>query len=413
MSLAPDAPTRGVAIHLSFIWFFALGSLGCIFPFYSLFLNTVGGLSGSEVGIVMSVPPLVSIFIQGPWGQIADRTGARSRVVAILAAGTAVTCFALSIPTSFWGFLVATAAMAIFSAAFIPNTMALTLSQIHEATGRLFGRIRVWGTVGFAITVVGFPWLLDYWQQSQGMVTGTDGDPEPGLRLMFVLGAITAALTIPFALALPQNAVSHARAARGEWRSLLRNRNFVRILVVTVLAYACIQGPMALFPILVRAQGGGLDAVSEMWLLMIALEIPLIFFFGKAVGRTGPRGVIAIGLLASSVRWTVSGFVDDLTIVAAVQLLHGVAVWGLILGAPLYVDLSVPARLRSTAQGLLAMVGIAFGGMLSTFAAGWLVEFYGAAMPARVGGIGVGLLALALPLLLPRIDTQARQPTAP
>ena len=75
----------------------------------------------------------------------------------------------------------------------------------------------------------------------------------------------------------------------------------MRILVVTFLAYGCIQGPMALFPILVRAQGGGLDVVSEMWLLMIALELPLIFFFGKAVAWAGPRGVIAIGLLASAV----------------------------------------------------------------------------------------------------------------
>ena len=156
MSLAPDPPTRGVAVQLSLIWFFALGSLGCIFPFYSLFLNTEGGLSGGQVGIVMAIPALISIFSQGPWGQLADRTGARSGVVAVLAAGTAITCLALALPTQFVGFLVATAAMAIFSAAFIPNTMALTLAQVHDATGKLFGRIRVWGTIGFAVTVVGF-----------------------------------------------------------------------------------------------------------------------------------------------------------------------------------------------------------------------------------------------------------------
>ena len=407
MSLAGDAPAPGVAVKLSLVWFFALGSLGCIFPFYSLFLATEGGLSGAQVGVVMAVPALVSIFCQGPWGQLADRTGARSRVVALLAIGTAVTCLALALPTHFAGFVIATAAMAIFSAAFIPNTMALTLAQIHDATGRLFGRIRVWGTIGFAITVTSFPFLVAKWQEWTGVAAAGPTDPEPGFRLMFVIGAVTAALTIPFALALPRTAISHARAEKGEWRTLLRNRNFVRLLVVTFLAYGCIQGPMALFPILIRAQGGGLEVVSEMWLLMIALELPLIFFFGKAVAWAGPRGVIAIGLLASAVRWIVSGFVDDLTVVAAAQLLHGAAVFGLILGAPLYVDLSVPASLRSTAQGLLAMVGIAFGGMLSNLAAGTLIEVYGATAPARFGGIGIGVLALSLPLLLPRIDPAA------
>ena len=403
MPVASPKPAAGVAGKLSLVWFLALGSLGLLFPFYSLFLTTEGGLSGSEVGLVMATPPLVSIFSQGLWGQLADRTGARNRVVALLALGTALGAGALTFAAGFVGFLVVSALMAVFSAALIPNTMALTLAHVHDATGRLFGRVRVWGTVGFAITVVSFPWLLDRWQQSQGLSPGSPTDTEPGLRLMFPLAAITAVLVVPVALALPRTATSHLRAKRGEWRALLRNRNFVRLLVVTLLAYGCIQGPMALFPILVHAQGGGLDAISGMWILMLSLEIPLVFFFGAAVSRAGPRGVIAIGLLASALRWIVSGFVDNLEVVAAVQVLHGIAVWGLILGAPLYVDLSVPPHLRSTAQGLLAMVGIAIGGTLSTISAGWLIELYGATAPARVGGFGVLLLALALPVLLPKI----------
>lgn len=412
MSLAPalpsPAPTRGVVLKLSLIWFFGLGSFGVLFPFFSLFLRTEGGLRGGEIGLVMALPPLVSILSQGLWGQLADRTGQRSRVVALLAAGTAAGCILLTLPRGFGGFAAAAFFVAIFSSAFVPATMALTLAQVHEATGKLFGRVRVWGTVGFALTVGSFPWLLDHWQQWNGMLPAAATDTEPGLRLMFPLAAACVLLVIPFALTLPRSALSHVRAEPRQWRELFRNPRFLRLLLVMFLAYFCVQGPMALFPLLVLGQGGGLDALSGMWLLMLALEIPLIFFFGAGVVRAGPRGVIAIGLFASALRWIVSGFVDDLAVVAVFQLLHGVAVWGLILGAPLYVDLSVPAPLRSTAQGLLAMVGISAGGMLSIVSAGWLVEFYGPETPAQVGGIGIFLLALVLPWLLPRIEIERR-----
>ena len=90
MSVASPRPAAGVAGKLSLIWFLALGSVGLFFPFYSLFLKTEGGLSGSEVGLVMAMPSLVSIISQGLWGQLADRTGARNRLVALLALGTAL-----------------------------------------------------------------------------------------------------------------------------------------------------------------------------------------------------------------------------------------------------------------------------------------------------------------------------------
>ena len=157
---------------------------------------------------------------------------------------------------------------------------------------------------------------------------------------------------------------------------------------------------MVLFPILVSAQGGGIQAISRMWLLMLALELPLVLAFGAAMSRIGPRGVIAIGTAAAAVRWTISGFVEDLTIVGAAQVLHGVSVWGIILGVPFYVDRIVPLQLRATAQGLAAMAGISLGSILSNLGAGWLTETYGATAPARVAGVASALLLLALPFLV-------------
>ena len=63
------------------------------------------------------------------------------------------------------------------------------------------------------------------------------------------------------------------------------------------------------------------------------------------------------------------------------QLLHGVVVAGLVIGAPLYVEQCVPQQLRSTGQTSLTMLGFGLGGIVSNLATGWLVDVYGPAGP--------------------------------
>ncbi|MEE9185938.1 MAG: MFS transporter, partial [Candidatus Binatia bacterium] len=65
---------------LALFWFIYMGALGIFFPYYSLYLRENAGLSGSQVGLVLAIIPLVGIVAQPFWGQVADRTGERSRV---------------------------------------------------------------------------------------------------------------------------------------------------------------------------------------------------------------------------------------------------------------------------------------------------------------------------------------------
>ena len=129
------------------------------------------------------------------------------------------------------------------------------------------------------------------------------------------------------------------------------------------------------------------------------VEIPLVAYSGAGLKRLGARGLLALGVFAGGLRWTVSGLSDDLYVIYAVQMLHGVMVAGLLLGGPLYLDAVVPERLRSTGQALLSMVGIGVGGIISNTASGWLLEHVGPNAPYVIGGVG----ALALGCLAHRI----------
>jgi len=382
-------------------WFFCLGGLGVFFPFYSLYLHENVGLDAAQVGVVCAVLPLVGLFAQPFWGQVADRTGSRSRVLSLLAVGTAIGYAALYFWKGFASLLFGTAVLACFSTALIPACVAVTLAITKGADHRAFGLTRTWGTIGFLTLVVVFPPILHYSQSLRGLVATEGGPSEPGLEIMFLGSGLLALICGLIALRLPRTDALVVRAPRGDWRRLLRHRPFVRLLIFALLAYFFLQGPMIFFPLFVRAHGGTLDWISWMWIPMLVVEIPVIALLGETVARIGARGLLATGVIAGGLRWLVCGLSSDLTWIFAIQILHGITVAGLLLGAPLYIDAVVPERLRSTGQGMLAMIGISLGGICSNLGAGWLLENAGTDVPYLAGGIGAIILGCALPLIIP------------
>ena len=77
-------------VVMALVWFFCLGGLGIWFPLYTLYLHENAALSGAQVGRVMAIIPLVGILSQPFWGQVADRTGSRTRVLTALAMSVAL-----------------------------------------------------------------------------------------------------------------------------------------------------------------------------------------------------------------------------------------------------------------------------------------------------------------------------------
>jgi PPP family 3-phenylpropionic acid transporter len=392
---------RRSSTTISLVWFFCLGGFGVFFPYFSIYLIENASLTGTQLGAVLAVLPLVGIAAQPMWGNFADRTGLRARVLVLLALGSAACYTALGAVQGFAAILLATALLAAFSTPLLPTCVSVTFAISAGSGPRAFGRIRVWGTVGFLLLVVSFPWLLDAFQESRGLAAVEGGPSKPGLALMFPITGALVLISGFIAFGLPRGGELALRAPRGDWRRLLRHGPFVRLLFFAVAAYLCLQGPMVQFAVFVRARGGTLESVSQMWILMLLLEIPLIAMTGATFARVGARGLLAVGVIAGGLRWAVSGFAPDLRWIYAVSILHGVTVAGLVIGAPLYVEAVVPGRLRSTGQGILAMFGISIGGISSNLCAGWLLEHVGPNAPYIAGGLGALTLAVLLPLILP------------
>ncbi len=280
-------------IILSLYWFLLLGGLGTFFPFYTLYLTEVAGLSGAQAGLISAILPLLGLLAQPAWGQLADRTGLRARVLTLLSLGAAFGYIFVFLARGFAELVAATAILAVFSSAVMPMCVSVSLALLSAYGPHAFGWVRAWGTVGFFITVVGFPYL-------GGMLT-QGGDAQVLTWTLPTSACLYAAAGL-VSLAIPASASLSQRAQATEWRTLLATPPFVRLLVLMFCAYLCLHGPMVFFPVFVRALGGTVETISRMWIFMLILEIPLIALSGMGFQRFGGRTLLVFGVLAGAVR---------------------------------------------------------------------------------------------------------------
>jgi PPP family 3-phenylpropionic acid transporter len=395
---------------LAAFWFLFLGGLGVIFPYQSLYFSENAALLGGQLGLLLAVRPLIGMVAQPAWGQLADRTGSRTRTLVILGAGTALGYLLIPQAKTFTLLVAAMAFSSLFASAVMPMAISVCMAALGERAAEAYGRIRVWGTVGFLILVVSFPLLLDRIQAARGLVREPGGPSEPGLGLIFYVAAALSVAAAWIAWRLPRSGAMAARSRRGDLRLLLGHRPYRRVLCFAFLGHLFHQAPIQLFPLFIRAHGGDIETVSRMWIPMLLVEIPLIYYLGRVVGRVGVRGLLAIGILADGLRWLTCSLLGELSVMYVLQLLHGVVVAGLFIGSALYVEAAVPERLRSTGQGLLAMIGFSCAGVFSNLSGGLLLEHFGPDALYRIAGCGALLLGLALPLFLPR-PTRPEEPT--
>lgn len=382
-------------------WFLFFAGMGLFFPYNSLYLRESAGLEPLAMGLVWAVVPLVGVVAQPVWGQVADRTGRRSATVVVLLVGSAAAFCVFPTARGAVGLAAVSALLAAFHHPVGPSLASVTLASLAESgRTRSFGLVRVWGTLGFLVSVTTFPLLLAGLEARRG----SEAQDAAPLGLLYPAAAACCLAAAVAARGLPRVGGASVRAAPGEWRLLLARGPYRRLLLVAFGAFLFLHGPMIFFPLRVRAWGGDVATLGWTWALMLSLEVPLVLATPIVLRRLDPRALLVAGLVAGGARWATCGVVHDPVVLQLVQVLHGVVVVGVIVGGQLYVEGAVPRQLRSTGQGLFAMVGAGLGSIVSSGVTGQVVAAWGIRPPYLIGGVGALVLAAAVPVLLPRPD---------
>ncbi len=384
--------TKNYAWRIAGFYFFYYAFVGMFSPYWSLYLKSLH-FSAIEIGILMSMHPLMRLVAPNAWGWLADHTGRRREVVVAAASLSALFYLGVFATTSFWGMLLVLALMSFFWSASMPLVEATTLSWLGKNTAH-YGRIRSWGSVGFIVAVVGLGYAFDYiaigWLLWAGLVC------EIGILLF--------ARQIP-----PTEVVAHHTDSQPIRRIVLQPR--VLALFAACFLMSVAHGPYYTFySIYLVEHGYAKSAVGGLWALGVICEIGVFFLMPWLVRRFGFLRILAFSLACGVLRFLLIGWaVDVLLLILIAQVLHA-ATFGAYHAASVgLVHEFFQGRHQSKGQALFGSVTYGAGGMLGGLASGPIWEHYGA---SALYSFSAAMALAGLLLMLWKLRGMAERPLA-
>jgi MFS transporter, PPP family, 3-phenylpropionic acid transporter len=373
----------GVAVpywRLSGWYFFYFAFVGCFLPYFSLYLSSVG-LDAWRISVVMAMMPLMRMLAPAFWGLLADRLGRRSFLVAAVLAASSLSFFGFLFTDNFYWLMAIMLVMSLFWSASLPLVEALTLGHLRHAAGR-YGRIRLWGSIGFIAAVQGVGFLLDW------------------LPLVAILWISLCLLVCAFigATVIPESEpIAHDPTTEPLRRSLLQPAVIALLLAGFMMSVA--HAPLYTFYSLHLVNHDyGKAAIGGLWSLGVMAEIAVFAFMPRLMVLTSLRNVLLICFALAALRFLLIGWAtaSPFAVVFA-QLLHGASFGAHHAASITALNRWFPSRQQGTVQSLFGSISYGAGGVLGGVLSGYGWDAYGAAVTytgASIAALGGLLLIL-------------------
>ncbi len=360
--------------RLSGFYFFYFAFVGAMAPFWGLYLKALA-FSALQIGVLMSLLQVMRIFAPNIWGHIADRTGKKVHIVQWAALGSVLAFAGVFFGSGFWWMFAVMAALSFFWSASLPLVEAMTLSHLGESIDA-YGRIRLWGSIGFIVMVVGLGYALDYVPISW----------LPWAVLVVMLGIVAFARVIPEAASLP-----HASDHLPIWDVLKRPE--VASLLAACLLMAVTHGPYYTFySIYLVDHGYDKSTVGWLWALGVLCEIGIFLIIPRIFARVTPRRLILASFALAVLRFLLIAWgVESAWVVWGAQTLHAFTFGTYHAAAVALIHAHFRGRHQARGQALYTSVSYGIGGTLGGLASGVTWETIGPAWTFTLAAVSAAL----------------------
>jgi PPP family 3-phenylpropionic acid transporter len=335
-----------------FYWFY-FASLGALVPYWSLYLKELG-YAAQDIGFLMATIMATKIVSPNIWGWIADHTGQRMNIVR-LGSLLAMLCFAGVYASDAYGWLVVVMVLfSFFWNAALPQFEAITFNYLHQQTHR-YSNIRLWGSIGFILTVMLLGPALDRW--GAGIL--------PHALLLLFAGIWLSSLVVP-------ERASHISHNSHESLTKLLKTPAVLALLVVCLLMQMSHGPYYTFyTIYMEDHGYSRSVIGQLWGLGVFAEVLVFLLLPRLVPQLGLRFLLVVSLLLAGVRWWLVGhFVDSLWIMVLAQVLHAATFGVYHASAIQLIHRYFIGRHQGRGQALYSSLSFGAGGAVGSFYSG-------------------------------------------
>lgn len=379
---------RRASVWLSGSYFGYFAAVGCFVPYIALYYRLLQ-LNGLQIGVLSAILPLGIAFVAPLWGAVADTFSAHRLMLRSALVLAALTVLLLTRVTSFGWLLLLLIVLAACLAA-IPALLDSYAMTIAEREGASYGQLRVWGSVGYILSV----WLVA-WYMGQNLS-----------QFFLYAYAVALLLTCVASLGLP---ALQPRSAQPAWlgvSTIVRNRSVLLLLLTVFVVTSNATIMSSYFSIYLTDIGGTAQLVGTASALAAISELPVMVFGRRLLDRFTSRNILVLAVSTYLLRFVLYSVPLALPWVLAVQLLHGLS-FGLNLMASVTLVHELAGRERAaTAQGVLSSMSMGFGAITGSLVGGALLDQIGAVGIFRVAAVGM-LLALGVCLFSVRASAAA------
>ncbi|TLS68720.1 MFS transporter [Mariprofundus erugo] len=369
-------------IRLFYLVYFA--AMGLVLPFFPVYLQQTG-LGAGMIGVMTGLLAAARV-IAPPWlGHILDHRHAGAVRLVLISSALLAALFASMLGAFEHVLLLAlvTLLFGIFWAILLPLTDGLSVS-VSEAALADYGRLRVWGSVGFVIaSLAGGAWLMG------------DSLHETFPAILVILMLVTAFAATGFP-------TLHAPVAEstgmGRPRFSVQFRLLLAIAFIMQASHGAYYGFFSLYLSDAGYAGGEIGAY---WVIGVLAEIVMMWLWGRRVQQVAPAWVFAVCMLLAAMRWLGIGLTTNGWILVVLQLLHAASFAAFHVAAIAWVRRLAPVSRHSAAQGLFSAAGFGLGSTVGMMMCGWIVEVYGFSA-AFLCCSAIAVVGVPLSLLLPR-----------
>lgn len=344
--------------RLSSFYFFYFALLGCISPYWGLFLDG-RGYSAQEIGELMALFGLVRIIAPNIWGALGDYSGRRMALLRLGCAMCALIFINIFWVSSFFTMALIMVGYGFFWAAVLPQFEVVTLNYLQEKTDD-YSKIRIWGSVGFVVFVLLLGAVFDFISVQYLPVF-----------MLLLLGLIFLSSTT-----IKGQELTHDHVESVGFLSLVKRPEVMGFLLAAFLMQLSHGAYYTFFSLFLEKAGYSNTLIGVLWAVGVIAEVLVFLVVHRLFKTINYKTVLVVSLLLAAIRWYFTAhFVDVLWLLILLQLTHA-ATFGTMHAVSMhYIHQYFQGKHQGQGQALFSSLTYGAGGAVGAVASGYVWEW--------------------------------------
>lgn len=337
------------------------------FSYLIIYYQSVG-ISIQEIGVLLTLPTLITVFGNPVWSAAADAFHLHKWMLPLCLFLTIPAILLVAISANFFMLAVFLSLYTFVGSPIISLADYATVNMLGEKRNE-YGKLRVWGAVGFGLSSLLVGSLIEHF----------------GIRLIFPIYIVLMSINVLVATRLPRPRLLRSAPFWTAIGLLIRDRRwyaFLGSLFLTGMAFATINNFLILF---IKSKDAGESLFGMATAVAGVGELPVFFFAAILLSRWKAKQLVLSAMLFLVLRCLLISMVTNPYWILPIQLLHGLTFSLLWAAGVNYANEIAPQGLGASAQALMGVTLYNIGGGTGSVIGTQLYDLVGVSNLFRLG----------------------------